>query len=70
MRARRAEREPNRDFPLPAAPRASSRFATLAQAIRRTPAAVAISTQNGVVRVRRSPDRPCEDGITWSVFAA
>jgi len=28
-----------------------------------------ISTQSGVVSARRSPDRPCEEGTTCSVFA-
>ncbi len=46
------------------APRATNRFATLAHAISRTPAAVAINTHNGVVIVSRNRDRPCEASET------
>ncbi len=44
--------------------RASSRFATLAQAISSTTQVIAISTQSGVESPARMYDRPCDPGKT------
>jgi len=51
------------------APRARRRLATFAQAMRSTPAAVAMSTHSGVLIDCRNLDRPCEPGNSVSRFS-
>ena len=47
--------------------RAINKLATLAHAISSTKPTIAISTTNGVCACLRSPDRPCDPGITSMV---